>query len=60
MPFDNDVTDQVAEGRDGPGYRVGQIEDEQAAVPLEYGENPENPQAAGSCDGNQHGQDGIV
>ena len=46
--------------RDRPGNRIGQIQCKQGAMPLKYCENPDNTEAAGSNEGNDHGEEGVA
>ena len=46
--------------RDRPGNRIGQIQRKQRPTPLKYGKDPHNPEAAGSDQGNDHGEEGVA
>ena len=50
----------MCQRRDRPGDRIGQIQRKQRAMPLKYCENPDNTEAAGSDQGNDHGEEGVA
>ena len=50
----------MCQRRNRPGDRIGQIQRKQRAMPLKYCENPDNTEAAGSDQGNDHGEEGVA
>ena len=50
----------MCQRRDRPGDRIGQIQHKQRAMPLKYCENPDNTEAAGSDQRNDHGEEGVA
>ena len=52
--------DEMRRGGDAPGHRVRQVQGEQGVIPGEYGEDPQDPQAAGAGEGNHRGQHRIA
>lgn len=54
-PYHQHEEQEVEQGGNGPGDRVGQIQAGGSAVEGEDGGNPDQPQAAGPNDGGDHG-----